>query len=106
MLPTGPFVHAFKNDLIKNEYGIKFKCETTENPQANPLLERIHQAIENLVHTFDLQNIYLDEDYPWSDILAATGFEVRSIYPTKLQVTPSQLVFSCNMILNTPSIVD
>ena len=27
--------HAFKNDLIKNEYGIKAKCETTANPQVN-----------------------------------------------------------------------
>ena len=27
--------HAFKNDLIKNEYGIKSKFVTTANPQAN-----------------------------------------------------------------------
>ena len=28
-------VHAFKNDLIENEYGIKDKRATTENTQAN-----------------------------------------------------------------------
>ena len=45
--------HVFKNDLIENEYGIKAKCETTENPQANLLLERIHQVIVNLVRMYD-----------------------------------------------------
>ena len=27
--------HAFKNYLIKNEYGIKSKCATMANPQYN-----------------------------------------------------------------------
>ena len=45
--------HAFKNDLIKIEYVIKAKCETTENLQANSILETIHQVIVNLVRTFD-----------------------------------------------------
>ena len=31
-------VHAFKNDLIEKEYGIKAMCATTENPQANSIL--------------------------------------------------------------------
>ena len=31
-------VHVFKNYLIENEYGIKAKCATTENPQANLVL--------------------------------------------------------------------
>ena len=48
--------HAFKNDLIKNEYGIKAKCVPMENPQAKLILERIHQVISNLVRTYDLQN--------------------------------------------------
>ena len=43
--------HTFKNDLIKNEYGIKSKCVTTANPQVNSILESIHQVIANLVRT-------------------------------------------------------
>ena len=66
--------HAFKNDLIKNEFGIKAKFATTENSQANSVLEQIHQFIANLVRTYDLKNIYLDEDDPWSGILVATYF--------------------------------
>ena len=56
--------HAFKNDLIEREFGIKSKCATIENPQANSVLEIIHQVIVNLVHTFDLQNNYPDKDEP------------------------------------------
>ena len=42
---------------MKTEYGIKAKF-------ASSILERINQVIANLVHTFDLQNIYLDKDDP------------------------------------------
>ena len=54
--------HVFKNDLIENEYGIKAKCATMSNPQANSIMQIIHQVIENLVLTYDLQNNYLDKD--------------------------------------------
>ena len=95
---------AFKNDPTEREYGIKAKCETTENPQSNSILERINQFIANLVHTFDLRNNHLDEDDPWSGILAATSFMVQSMYNTTFQATPGQLVFGRGMILNIPFI--
>ena len=68
------------------------------------ILEIIHQLISNLVHTFDLQNNYLEEDDPWSGILAATAFAVQTIYHTNLQYTPVHLVFGFDMILNNPLI--
>ena len=58
----------------------------------------------NLVHTFDLQHNYLDKDYPWSGILATAAFVVQSTYHTTMQATPGQIVFGCDMILNTPCI--
>ena len=48
------------------------------NPKANLILEIIYQVIEKLVHTFNLQNNYLDEDDPWSGILEAINFAVSS----------------------------
>ena len=68
--------HAFKNDLIETECGIKSKCATTENPQENSILERIHQVIANCVRKFDLQNNYLEKDDLWSGILSDTDFSV------------------------------
>ena len=60
----------------------------------------------NLVHTYDLNKNYLDEDDPWLGILAATAFAVRSMYHTTVQTMPGQLVFGCDMILNTPFIAE
>ena len=53
---------ALKKNLIKNDYIIKAKCETTENPQANSMMEQIHLVIEKCVRTFDLQNNYLHKE--------------------------------------------
>ena len=55
----------FKNYLNKTKYIIKAKFKATENPQANSILEIIHQFIVNLVSTFDLQDNYLDNNEPW-----------------------------------------
>jgi hypothetical protein len=85
-------------EMIENDYGIKRKGITVRNPQANAIIERIHQTIGNMIRTFQKDN--LDEQDPWSGILAATMFATRATYHTTLQATPSQLVFGRDAILN------
>ena len=70
------------------------------------VLELIHQVIANLVHKFDLKNNYLEDDDPWSGILADTYFVVKIICRTMLQTLPGQIAFGRDMILNTPFIYD
>lgn len=91
--------HDF-GDMLTNDYGIKKKPITTRNPQANAIVERLHQVIANIIRTFELQSNYLDEENPWKGILSATAFAVRSTYHTTLQKTPGQLVFGRDMIFN------
>ena len=43
----------------------------------------------------------LDEEDPWSGILAATMFATRATYHTTNQATPAHLVFGRDAILNT-----
>ena len=86
--------------MIKNDYGIKGKPITVRNPQANAIVERIHQVIANMIRTFELENNYLDEDDPWKGILSATAFAVRSTFHTTLRKSPGQLVYGRDMILN------
>jgi hypothetical protein len=62
--------------MIKNDYGIKEKPITVRNPQANAIVERVHQVIWNIIQTFELESNYLDEDDPWKGILSATAFVV------------------------------
>jgi hypothetical protein len=42
----------------------------------------------------------MDENNPWTEILAATMFTVRTTYHTTLQASPMQLVFGQDTILN------
>ena len=86
--------------MIKNDYGVKGKPITVRNPQANAIVERVHQVIGNMIRTFELEDNYLDEDDPWKGILSATAFAVRSTFHTTLQSSPGQLVFGRDMIFN------
>ena len=70
--------------MIQNDYGIKAKPITVRNPQANAIVERVHQVLGNMVRTFELENTYLDENDPWKGILSATAFAIRSTYHTTL----------------------
>ena len=69
--------------MIKKDYGVKVKPITTRNPQANAMIvERVHQTIGNsMIRTFELyDNDGIDDDDPWSGILAAIMTAVCSTY--------------------------
>ena len=51
--------------MIVNDYGIQRRGITVRNPQANAIMERIHQTIGNMIRTFQVQENYLDKDNPW-----------------------------------------
>ena len=82
------FIGQDFQEMIKETYGIKAKPITVRNPQANAIVERVHQVIGNIIRTFELENNYLDEDDPWIGILSATAFAVRSTFHTTLRSTP------------------
>ena len=86
--------------MLTSDYGIKRKPITVRNPQANAIVERVHQVIGNMVRSFELESSYLDEDDPWKGILSATAFAIRSTVHTTLKKTPGQLVFGRDMIFN------
>ena len=95
------FIGKDSQKMIREDYGIKAKPLTIRNPQANAIVERIHQVIGNIIRTFELEDNYLDdEDDPWKGIISAAAFAVQSTFHTTLQQTPGQLVFGCNMIFN------
>lgn len=86
--------------MIQNDCGIKKKPITTRNPQANTIIERVHQTIGNILRTFCIQESQLDKDDPWKGILSATIFATRVTVNTTLQSTPMQMVFGKDAILN------
>jgi transposase InsO family protein len=90
--------------MVKNDYGLKIKPITTRNPQANAIIERVHQTIGNIIRTFNVQA--MDTNDPWTGILAATMFAIRATVHTTTQASPMQLVFGRDAILNIKHITD
>ena len=89
--------------MLQNDCVCNVNQITTQNPQANAILERIHQTIGNMIRTHQLPtNNSLDEDDPFSGLLSAVAFATRATVHTTLGATPSQLVFGRDAITNTP----
>ena len=65
------------------------------------MVECVHQTLGNLIRSLELQtNPYLDEEDPWTGILAAVMFALQSTCHTTLHAMHGQLVFSRDMVLN------
>ena len=74
--------------------------------QANFIFEKTQKLITNHIPKIYLKNNQLREDYTWEGILSATDFLVQSTLHTTLQAISVQLMFWCDMILNTPFVSD
>ena len=88
--------------MLEADYDAKIKRITKRNPQSNAILERVHLTIGNMLRTFQVPDLDLDEKDPWSRILGAIAFAVRSTLHTTLKATPMQLVFGRDAMLNIP----
>ena len=77
--------------MIKEDYNINRKPIMVCNPQANAIVERVHQTIHNMIRTFKIQDsLHLQEAIP--GIFAAIAFGICSIIHITMQATP-MLVF-------------
>jgi hypothetical protein len=98
---NGPEFKAEFGDLLRKEYpNIKIKPSSKRNPQAsNAILERAQGTIGNMIRTYQVEGIDLDEDDPFAGLVLSVSFAVQStMYNTTLQSTPGQLVFGRVMI--------
>jgi len=44
--------------MIEKDYGITRRGISTGNPQANAILKIIHQTLDNIIRTFEVQQEY------------------------------------------------
>ena len=68
------FMGDFKR-MIKEDYEIKQQPITARNPQANAIIERVHQTICQMLRTHEVQKIENIVD-PFRGILSAVCFAV------------------------------
>ena len=100
VLDRGTEFMAESTEMIASDYGVKKKPITARNPQANSIIERIHQTIGNMIRSFEVHDTSIDEEDPWTGILSAVRFATRATVHTTMQATPMQLVFGRDAILN------
>ena len=87
-------------EMIMGECGCVRKLITTRNPQANAMVERIHQVIGSMINSMQIRDADSLGPYGWQGILAALRQAVRSTVHTTTRATPTQLVFGRDAILN------
>jgi transposase InsO family protein len=85
--------------LLK-DFDIKPKPTTVENPQGNSPVERIHQVVQNMIKTKELDKFIFDYIDPWAEVLSSVAWAVRTSYHSTLLATPAQLVFGRDMLFN------
>ena len=101
VLDRGTEFMAEFSKMIQEDYGVKKKPISKRNPQANAIVERVHQTIGNMIRTFKIhKNEELPEDDPFSGVLTTVAFAIRATVHTTTRVMPMQLVFGHNVILN------
>ena len=69
--------------MIREDYGLKKKPITARNPQANAIIERVHQTIGQMIRTSEVQEMDNVID-PFKGILAAIYFAIRAMVHTTL----------------------
>ena len=101
IVECGNEILAEFNTMIQANYSITVKPIISRIPKTNSILERFHQTIGNIIHTFKVQDMVLDDENLWDGILASTIFTLFATVFNTIQYTPAQLVFGQNTILNT-----
>ena len=89
-----------------DSYGIKCKPTMVKNPQANAMLEHVHQVIGQMLCTSELDmadsissddvNVFLDN----------AAWAICSTYHTVLKASPGAAIFGRDMLFNIPFIAD
>ena len=106
VMDRGKEFAAEVREMIIKEYGCVRKLITTRNPQANAMVERVHQVIGNMINSLQLTDADSLGEYGWAGILAAVRQAVRSTVHTTTRATPTQLVFGRDALLNIGFVAD
>jgi hypothetical protein len=88
-------------------FGLKCKPTSVKNPQANTILECIHQTLANMMRTaeLDMANTAAPDDV--ADLfLNDAAWVVRSTYHTVLKASPGAAIFGRDMLFDVPFLAD
>jgi hypothetical protein len=93
-------------EALCDSYGIKRKPTSVKNPQANAILERVHQVFMSMLRTaeIDMANSVAPEDI--DTFLTNASWAIRSTYHTVLKASPGAAIFGRDMLFDIPFLAD
>ena len=92
----------FKNDFkpLLKTYGIKPKRIKVKNPQANAVLDRVHQIVGDMLCTKDLEVYPFNIEDPWTEILSSVAWAINGSYHKTKEAIPGESVYGRDMIFH------
>jgi hypothetical protein len=89
-----------------DSYSLKRKPTSIKNPQANAILERVHDVVMNMIRTSELDMADSVAPSDIDAILTNAAWAIRSTYHTVLRATPGAAIFGRDMMFDIPFIAD
>ncbi len=93
-------------ETLCDSYGLKRKPTSIKNPQANSILERMHQVITTMLRTAELDMADSVDPDDVAVFLTNAAWAVRSTYHTVLKASPGAAIFGRDMMFDIPFLAD
>jgi hypothetical protein len=96
-------------EYLCESYGIKHKPTMVKNPQANAILERVHQVLAQILCTAELdmaKSVTPNSVDVLHDNAAWTIWTIHSTYHTVLKNSPGAAIFGHDMPFDIPFIAN
>jgi hypothetical protein len=89
-----------------DSYGIKRTPTTVKNPQANAILERVHQVLGQMLRTLELDMADSVSPDNVDIFLDNAAWAIRSTYHTVVKASPGAAIFGRDMLFDIPFVAD
>ena len=93
-------------EALCESFGIKRKPTSVKNPQANAILERVHQVIMTMLCTAELDMADTVDTSDIAAFLTNAAWAIRSTYHTVLKASPGAAIFGRDMLFDIPFLAD
>jgi hypothetical protein len=93
-------------EALCESFGIKRKPTSVKNPQANAILERVHQVISSMLRTAEIDMATSVEPSDIDAFITNAAWAIRSTYHTVLKASPGAAIFGRDMLFDIPFLAD
>ncbi len=93
-------------EYLCESYGITCKPTKVKDPQANGILECVHQVQWKMLCTAELDMAYSVTPNDVNVFLDNAAWTIGSTYHTVLKASPGAAIFGCDMLFDIPFVAD